>query len=336
MRIVLLGQAIIHAPVAWSEELRGLVAGADAVVCNFEGSLPDAGCWPMKLKTVHPMHEGALGMLRDLGVTHLALANNHAWDFGHAGLLATRAKARAAGFAVAGTGRDGAEAWSAGRAQGVALVSVDAGPTPDWAIAGMTPGVAALRLRRRIGLPQDDIDRLTALAEATGDLRRRALRAQVGFDPATDRLPPFGLDLEVAPEPLETFEPDPEDIEMALRAIRAARAQAERVIVALHYHHWSPDWLSPPDWLGPVAEAFLQAGADGVAGTGPPWAFGVDGRPEGLIAPSLGNLVFHTRRGERYDAMGLPVWKGAAAVLEGGAWRGVEVAVARPAGTQSR
>ena len=112
MRVVLLGQAIIHQRVAWPEALRDIVAGADAVVCNFEGCLPPPGAWPMKARTVHAMHPQALGMLGDLGVTHLGLANNHAWDFGHAGILSTRMAAIAAGFAVAGTGRTAAEAWA--------------------------------------------------------------------------------------------------------------------------------------------------------------------------------------------------------------------------------
>lgn len=332
MRVVILGQAIIHERVAWSDSLRDLTAGADAVICNFEGCLPPAGAWPMKTKTMHPMHPEAPGMLGELGITHLGLANNHAWDFGHAGLLETRARTRAAGFAVAGAGRDGAEAWAPALRNGVALIALDAGPTPSWAIAGRGPGVASLRLETTLGLPRREIEALAALSEATGDAQRRRLRQAVGFD-APEPVPrPFGLFLEEADAACEIVRAPDNVMDRARADIRAARAEADIVVVTIHYHHWSPGWRAPPAWFGEVAAALVDAGADAVAGTGPPWSFEPARTGGRLMAPGLGNLVFHTGRAAAYDRLGLPVWDGLAGVHEDGAWHVRSVRVERPSG----
>ena len=330
MRVVILGQAIIHENVAWSDSLRELTAGADAVICNFEGCLPPPGAWPMKSKTVHPVHAEALDMLRALGVTHIGLANNHTWDFGHAGIVSTRARTREAGFAVAGAGRDGDEAWTPGIGKGVALIALDAGPTPAWAIAGPWPGVASIDLRSSIGLPREDIERLNAISEATGDAERRRRRQAIGFDAPDPDPRPFGLHLEEAKVPCEVICPSEQAMDRACRSLEAARQAADLVVVAIHYHHWSPDWLSPPGWFGGIAERLSQAGADAVVGTGPPWPFDPMRTGARLIAPGLGNLVFHTRRAEAYDRNGLPVWQGRAGVYDGNGWHMRGVSVERP------
>lgn len=185
MRVVALGQALIHAPVDWPEELRTLTRGADAVICNFEGCLPPPGAVPMKPRTLHAAHPDALAMLRDLGVTHLVLANNHAWDYGHPGMAETRRQARAAGFATAGTGANAAEALApalGGRRAGkLALIAVDAGPVPPWAAAGAGPG-----LRRAAAAANHHAARRRDRPAGTARRRRRPGRAPP--PPGRDRL----------------------------------------------------------------------------------------------------------------------------------------------------
>lgn len=330
MRIVILGQAIIHEQVSWSDDLRNLTADADAIICNFEGCLPPAGSWPMKTKTVHPMHPGATGMLKSLGVTHLGLANNHAWDFGHAGILATRARTLEAGFVVAGAGRDDDEAWAPAIRNGVALIALDAGPTPSWAVAGQGPGVASFGLRSILGLPRREIETLVALSEATGDAQRRRLRQELGFDAAGSDPRPFGLDLEETESACEIVRPSEAALARARRSVGLAKADADIVVVAIHYHHWSPDWRAPPAWFGDVAAALIDAGADAVTGTGPPWAFRPIRTGARLIAPGLGNLVFHTCRAKNYDRLGLPVWEGLCGVYDHGAWQTSGIGAERP------
>jgi len=330
MRVVVLGQAILHEPVDWSDEVLALTEGADAVICNFEGCLPPPDAWPMKTKTVHPMHRDAPEMLKALGVTHLGLANNHAWDYGYAGILATRARTLEAGFTVAGSGRDAAEAWSPAIQNGVALISLDAGPTPSWAVAGTGPGIASLGLVSGLGLPREHIKALVALSEATGDAERRRMRQAAGFDAPVPGPRPFGLALQEAEFACETMRPDADALDRARQSIEAARTEVDIVVVAIHYHHWSPDWLTPPGWFGSVADNLADAGANAVAGTGPPWSFSPLQSGQRLIAAGLGNLAFHTRRADVYERLGLPVWKGQAADYRNGAWRITEIPVERP------
>lgn len=337
MKIVVTGQALITKPVVWPDRLRSLTRDADAVICNFEGCLPPPGAWPMKAGTVHAAHPRALSMLRDLGVTHLAVANNHVPDFGHAGIVATRAAIAASGIAVAGAGADLTEAAAPGIARGVALLACDAGPTPDWAVARDggahgpgNPGINPVRLHRSLGLPDADIARLTAIAARTGDAERRARRARIGYDAPDAAATFYGLPLHPADSPRERWQVDPADMARMTTAIEQARARADRVVVALHYHHWSPDWAGPPDWLPGMADGFLRAGADCVACTGPPVAYDARIDAGRAFAPGLGNLVFHSKRPDAYDAAGLPVWTGGALILENGRWRAETVDVLRP------
>ncbi len=317
MRIVALGQALIRCPVRWPEELRDLVAGAEAVLCNFEGCIRPPGSWPMKTKTVHPAHPDALAALRDLGVTHLALANNHLWDYGPAAVLATRRAALAAGFAVAGAGADLAEAAAAGLRGGVALLAADAGPTPDWAIARPGhPGINPLRLRLGLRLPAADIARLTEISRQTGAEALARRRQAVGYDAAVEGASFYGLPLEEAAAVAEDWQADPADLHRLTAAVAAARAAADRVLVSLHYHHWRPDWRESPSWLLAAAGAVAGAGADALFAHGPPVASDltcVGGMP---VAPGLGNLVFHTARSAIYARQGLDVWTGAALLLD--------------------
>ena len=325
MKIVILGQALIHHSVTWPEELQALTHGADAVLCNFEGCLPPDDAWPMKQKTVHAAHPKAGVMLRNLGVTQLALANNHAWDFGHAGLLSTRSTLERSGFGVAGAGHNLASASAAAIYNGVALLSVDAGPTPDWAIAGTGPGVNALRLTCTLGLPAKLLTDLETVTIITGKAQKSARRRAIGYDSLTPQRDFYGLALEGSGEPREIWRCPPQDTARIVADIQRAQTQAKFVIVALHYHHWSVDWGKSPDWLSDLAETLLEAGADALACTGPPIAGEVRIAGGKAFASSLGNVVFHTARARKYDALRIPVRQGCALIFEDGAWRSVVV-----------
>lgn len=334
MKVVALGQALIHAPVDWSDDLRDLCRDADAVICNFEGCLPPANSWPMKRKTVHAAHSEALAMLADLGVTHLTIANNHVWDFGHPGILSTRAAITDAGFAVAGAGADLDEAGQAARRSDVAVIAVDLGPTPDWAIADAGPGVNALRLRRTLGLPAADIAHLRRIAEASGEAERRGRRQAIGYDAADRGEAFYSISLEPAPEVREVWTPDVDDTQRLLQQVAAETRQASVVLVSFHYHNWTPDWSAPPCWLTSLGQTVLDAGADGVVATGPPVAYPATMQGSRILAPGLGNLVFHTARAERYHDLGIPIDRGLVASLEGSSWRveAVDVILPRVAG----
>lgn len=306
--------------------MRALCAGADAVICNFEGCLPPPDVWPMKRKTVHAAHPDAPRMLADLGVTHVGMANNHAWDFGHPGLLNTRRAIEKVGLAVAGAGASLSIARAPAIHNGVALLSVDAGPTPDWACASTGPGVNALSVTCTLGLPATALANLDDIAEQTGSARRHARRQAIGYDKTTSGRVFYGMPVENAASPTEIWRCDAADVARIGDDIQSARSQADLVIVALHYHHWSVDWQVSPEWLSQLGSDLLAGGADAVVCTGPPVSIPVQHHGAKVVAPGLGNLVFHTARAEKYDALGIPVRQGSALTLDGGTWRDHQIA----------
>ena len=94
-------------------------------------------------------------------------------------------------------------------------------------------------------------------------------------------------------------------------ALEEARAEADIVVVAVHNHHWDPDWAHTPEWVTEIARNIIDAGADLIIGTGSPVLQGMSfyrGKP---ILAGLGNFIFHTRRGETYDRESVDVWTGA-------------------------
>lgn len=116
---------------------------------------------------LHAAGTDELRCLRTFGFNMLALANNHAWDFGTAGVLATRQAAREAGFFTAGSGHNLTEASRATRfaaaGQAVALISMATGKIRKGAAATATePGINELRLASA-GIPDDsDVKRIIA------------------------------------------------------------------------------------------------------------------------------------------------------------------------------
>lgn len=106
-----------------------------------------------------------LACVKQMGFGALALANNHAGDFGRDGVLATLDEVRKQGLAAAGTGKDLADAGRAAhfgvKGQRIALVAMAAGKIQKGAAAeNALPGVNELRLTS-LGEPDSaDLDRI--------------------------------------------------------------------------------------------------------------------------------------------------------------------------------
>jgi len=157
-----------------AEVRRGDVALTDletAILTSTSGSPTREG------EFLHAAGTDELRCLRAFGFDMLALANNHAWDFGSAGVLATRQAALEAGFVTAGSGVNLVEACQAARLatpdQTVALVSMAVGKIRDGGAATATrPGINELRLASP-GVPDDsDVKRmLAAIDEAAGSAK---------------------------------------------------------------------------------------------------------------------------------------------------------------------
>ncbi len=319
--IALAGQALMKEPVVpdgrAGEALVDLLSAADLALANFEGTLAEADAVPTKSGVVHAADPRTPASLQALGIGAVTLANNHMYDFGAAGVLASRRAMTQAGLLAAGAGADAAEAAvpAVGRFGGlnVALIGADCGPQADVVYAGAShAGINPLRVRRLLTAPPADVQRLAAIIDASGYPLWRKNRLAVGMPvPKTGEAADFfGLAVEAGERVAYGARADAADLERLVAAIGAARRQAGLVIVVLHNHHWEPDWADTPDWLRGIARQLVAAGAGIVACHGAPLLGGmeiVDGVP---VYYGLGNLVFHCRpaRAARYNAAGLDVW----------------------------
>jgi poly-gamma-glutamate synthesis protein (capsule biosynthesis protein) len=106
-----------------------------------------------------------LDCLKEMGINMLALGNNHSWDLGTEGILATLQEVEKRGFAYAGTGRTESQATAPGYletpAGRVALVAMATGLIAPAARATEDrPGVNELRFEKQSLLRSEDTERI--------------------------------------------------------------------------------------------------------------------------------------------------------------------------------
>jgi poly-gamma-glutamate capsule biosynthesis protein CapA/YwtB (metallophosphatase superfamily) len=179
-RITLAGQALMTWPLCEDpypglDEVIAELSGGAAVFTDLEAVIetPQSGKPTRDGEFLHVAPLTVLSCIRQMGFNLLALANNHAWDLGTEGILATRAEVAAAGFGAAGTGSNLAEATAPGMSPGmprVALVSMATGKIREGAAATATrAGVNELRMTGG-GLDERDVGRnLAAVSRARGN-----------------------------------------------------------------------------------------------------------------------------------------------------------------------
>jgi len=184
LRITLVGQALMSYPVCEDpydglDEVIAELRKGDVVFTDLEVAIKteQSGAPTRDTIFLHTAPATTLDCLRTMGLTALALSNNHAWDLGTDGVLATRSAVIAAGFAAAGTGVDleaaAAPAFVDARGQRVAIVAMATGKIRDGAAATASrAGVNELRLTN--GEP-DAADARRIL----GSIRRARRRADV-------------------------------------------------------------------------------------------------------------------------------------------------------------
>jgi poly-gamma-glutamate synthesis protein (capsule biosynthesis protein) len=274
--------------------------------------------------------------LKWFGITMVGCANNHAFDYGEGGVVATLRHLGRAGIAHAGTGCNLAEArmpayvdTKGGR---VALIATTATFRP-WNRAG----AQRADMRGRPGInPFSSRTTYTVDGEAFNTLKR--ISRELGFDRTRQRdQTHFFSESEVPtdePEELSIFDQrfalgrecgarstgDKADIEDNLRWIREARRQADWVVVSFHCHAFSQrsvatattrvDLHEPADFVPEFARLAIAEGADIFVGHGSHTPLGIDiynGKP---IFYSLGNLVLQNETvplfpDEAYSRFGL-------------------------------
>jgi poly-gamma-glutamate capsule biosynthesis protein CapA/YwtB (metallophosphatase superfamily) len=273
MSITLTGQSMIRSDIRATAPtavpaIQSLLKG-DVIFTNLEGAIAEKG---------ESVHEGrgfltppeALDALKTLGFNLFALSGNHAFDLKALGIHNTLREASSRNLAHAGTGNTVAEAAAPGYLRTpkgtIALVASASGLiAPGGSATVDRPGVNELRIE-------------------AGDKQNEA----------TDDLPGA---------PQNT--PNEEDSQRILQNIRAARKNADIVIVYQHNHVFGnksfatifteglPERLAPNAWLQKWTHAEVDAGADIVVMHGAPLLHGVEiyhGRP---IFYDLGNFIYN-------------------------------------------
>jgi poly-gamma-glutamate capsule biosynthesis protein CapA/YwtB (metallophosphatase superfamily) len=318
------GQALLHGALdlkaPGTRQISRLLKRTDAAFVNLEASLATEGAWPTKTKTLHLTSAEGIVSLKKLGFDALTHANNHAFDLGPPGIACTRSAAEAIGLGLAGSGRNRNQAARPALvrtpAGTIAILSVDLGPQPDIVYASAErAGINPLRVRRKVHVPAQEHALLRGIIAELGDDRREAARAAVGYRASDPRGPQalevFGTEVVEGSRIESRFEADTDDLAALASAVEEARSQADIVAVAIHNHHWDPDWGRTPGWVMDLSRDLIDCGADLIVGTGAPVLQRIGFHRGKPILAGLGNLIFHTRRSETYDRRGVDVWTGA-------------------------
>jgi poly-gamma-glutamate capsule biosynthesis protein CapA/YwtB (metallophosphatase superfamily) len=141
----------------FTEEVRETFARADLRVLNLECCVSRRGQeWDAEGRPFHfRAPPEAVGVLTNLGIDCVTLANNHAMDYGEVSLRDTLRHLSRAGIRTAGAGRDQAEARSPvvlkAADMSVAVIAVTDHPA-DFAAGEKSPGVAYAPLAEGVPL----------------------------------------------------------------------------------------------------------------------------------------------------------------------------------------
>jgi poly-gamma-glutamate capsule biosynthesis protein CapA/YwtB (metallophosphatase superfamily) len=230
--------------------------------------------------------------LRALGFDAVSLANNHTMDYGAAGLTSTVRALDDAGIVHAGAGADLDAARTAamvGRgARRVALVAVTASASDQSRASASLPDIQG-----RPGVSPLLFDAAITVDAATyRTLAQSVASLQAGPPPGDREMTMFGRKITKGEKTHVEFSLNASDEQQVLAVIRAARRQAELVMVSVHSHEPANDSDEPAEFLRQFAHHAVDAGAQLIVGHGPHRVRGVE-RYKGVpIFYSLGNFIY--------------------------------------------
>jgi poly-gamma-glutamate synthesis protein (capsule biosynthesis protein) len=300
--------------------LADLFRKSDVGFVNLEGSVRnwDEGEPGITRGTYMTTPPALLEDLKWFGVNMVSTANNHAFDYGENGMMATVRHLDAAGIAHSGAGHNLAAARSPGyletRHGRVGLVSATATYRP-WNIAGAQrrdlpgrPGINPLANGKTYQVDSEAFDAFSRASRGLGfDLEKTRARGHFYSpkeisDDDNASLEIFGAKIERAKNFSIVSKADDEDLAENLRWVKEARRQADWVMFSLHYHEFGGKSLTqaktrteigePADFVIDVAHQAIDAGADIFVGHGSHIPLGIEiykGKP---ILYSVGNMVF--------------------------------------------
>jgi poly-gamma-glutamate synthesis protein (capsule biosynthesis protein) len=260
--------------------------------------------------------------LKCAGFNIVSTANNHAFDYGVAGMQSTLRALDEAGLVHAGTGDNLALARSPAfldtKKGRIALVAV-ASTFTEGSLAGEQrpdlvgrPGVNPLRFTTTYTVKQDEFDALKKVATLTAGGGEggegNAARSQDG----QTRIRLGSLQFRLGEGDAVSTQLNKSDLAALQASVRDAHRQADWVIVSSHTHESGAGGQSvPPDFLIAAAHAAIDSGADIFVAHGPHILRGIEiykGKP---IFYSIGNFSFENETmlfqpAESYESLNLP------------------------------
>jgi poly-gamma-glutamate capsule biosynthesis protein CapA/YwtB (metallophosphatase superfamily) len=324
--VALAGDLMLTRKISMAREpqfltLRNLLNKADASFANLEGSVRnrDEGTPGITVGTYMTTPPNLLDEIKWLGIKIVSCANNHAYDYGEAGLLATIRHLDDAGIPHSGSGRNLAEARTpayldtpGGR---IALVSMTATFRP-WNRASMQrpdmagrPGINPFGFTTSYTVDPAAMRELRRIATSLGfdkamarDRRHFYSDRDLGTTGAAEEISLFGHRFVTGDAFAVNVKPNADDWNGNLQWIREARRQADWVIVSFHSHEFGgrsvltaetrADLEEPADFVKEFARASIDAGTDMFVGHGSHTLLGIELYKDRPIFYSLGNLVF--------------------------------------------
>jgi poly-gamma-glutamate capsule biosynthesis protein CapA/YwtB (metallophosphatase superfamily) len=312
------GDLIIHLPIANEsipamQSIFTILRHAAVSVGNFEGTAIDIHHFS---GTCQAENGGACiidlpGVPQDvkrMGFNLMERANNHAMDWGLAGMEETDHRLDRAGLIHAGTGRDLSVACAPSFLDTpmgqVALVSAASSFTPLSRAMDPTgetrgrPGVCALRTSVSTVVPPRMFDQLKRLGDELKTAKKDAGMFAFGIPPeeqhpdAKNVVDLNGVTFRRGDHFEFSYRMNPSDLKEILRSVRQGKETSDFLIATVHCHqpgNWSQ---RPPDFLVKFAHNAIDQGADEFIAQGPHQLRGIEiykGKP---IFYSLGNFVF--------------------------------------------
>lgn len=230
------------------------------------------------------------GSLKEIGFSMLSLANNHAGDWGVAGMEITKRNLEKSGILYAGVGRDQDESFSPAvlsSSQGaVSLISMTT-TSPIHATSGFPkigspgrPGVAFVPIYETLEVPVEEFQSLVRIANKfSGSKESRYVDiADYRFIPGNEfRRHSYC---------------DTESLDLAISNTRSAAAASDVVVASIHSHQHGDQADSPSAGLVELARGLVEAGARIVFCHGSHKIRGIELLGRSVIFYSLGNFIF--------------------------------------------
>ncbi len=309
--IAVAGDTVLTRPVesrdAAFTAVRDIVSTATLAFANLDMNVleqappaDDAAVWPF----ARPRDVTAL---RALGIDVVSLANDHATDYGVEGLMATRRVLDATGLLHVGTGPDLAAARAPLHVGGrISIIAVATSSSPGSRASASRgdiqgrPGLNPLRYAADVTVDAKTFDTLRDAASVLNPVAGPVTRDGA----AGTELSLFGTTIKKGDRTVVDFLVDERDEREILDQVKAARAEAEVVIVSVHSHEPTNASPEPAEFLRRFARRAIDAGAHAIVGHGPHRLRGIEVYNGGVIFYSVGNFIYQTSSGVRagFDA----------------------------------